>query len=177
MTFTQTKAAARSHKIHFIALAVLMIWGLAPLMQQQISEKRLVRDALLLTPFHDVYVTGTDTGQTTIERDGFNYLVPTLRLTGMMTKRRCDFRFLSSYVTTDAGERVRAFVNTSRENDVSPPGNRPPSDIPEPWGVWELVPMRPLLGHPVAYEIHAHHLCPEDNGAVQANLFVRGEWE
>ncbi|MFB2530725.1 hypothetical protein ACEYYA_00990 [Paracoccus sp. p3-h83] len=124
-----------------------------------IGETRLARDLLLRTPFLAVAVTESQV------------LPRGIKVSGHMVKRRCDYRALSAYVLS--GDRWRrALIDTSPEDAVAPGGNRPPGS--QSWGPW-LIEVRGGVV-PTAWRIFAHHLCPEDRGVAQVNLFAQGEW-
>ena len=125
-----------------------------------LTETRVARDLLLRTPFYGVVVTESSAS------------VHHITLRGYMTKRRCEYRGLTAYVL-DGDLWRRAVLDTSPEDGVSPTGNRPPGA--QWWGAWHIL-ARPSMAVPRAWRIFAHHLCPEDGGAAQVNLFAEGEW-
>ena len=133
-----------------------------------LQEKRWFRDVAHLTPFYDVEVSKV------VINDETNSIV----ISGYMTKRRCIFQDLTGYVIDSNGKRTRILVNTSLEDlstGIEYGSNRPPSQISESWGPWEIR-FTATGSFPVSWEIWAHHKCNSDT-EIQSNLFASGIWK
>ena len=124
----------------------------------RLMESRLARDLTHRTPYHSVTVTSADL----TDRGA--------ALAGEMVKRRCVYAGLSAYVRIGPVWE-RAQIDTTGEDTVRPPGDRPSVDGAQLWGPWVIVWQPPPA--PEAWAIYAHHTCPEGG---QVNLFASGAW-
>lgn len=151
------EALRRNRNLVVVALLALLIGSLHPLFDR-LAETRAWRDLTARTPVHSVTVTRAS-------------LTPRgAELAGEMVKRRCEYAGLSAYVRIGPVWQ-RAQIDTSAEDTVRPPGDRPSVPGAQLWGPWVIV-WRPASA-PEAWAIYAHHRCPE---GPQVNLFAAGRW-
>ncbi|WP_406735900.1 hypothetical protein [Thioclava sp. GXIMD4215] len=156
------KGALRANRLPIWVLAVIIVLAVAEPWIRQAQSSRAWRDFTGQTPFVSVSVTGAS-----VTPEG-------LQAMGDMVKRRCEYRGLAAYVII-GGTSYRAVVDTSGEDDLRPPGSRPPNRLRQPWGPWLIV-WSAEKAIPERYELWAYHQCPREK-VVQVNLFASGDWE
>ena len=152
-------------KVLFVGCLVVVFMLMGQYAYYHLSEQRWFRDVSLRTPFHSVVVTDISVSP---EKEK-------VTIVGWMSKRRCEFSSLTGYIINDNQERHRVYVNTTPEDILTGvAGNRPPANESERWGPWEISLSYDNLT-PYAWEIWAHHKCPEQS-TIQSNLFAFGLW-
>lgn len=126
-----------------------------------LNESRVVRDFLGRTPFYDVEVQHVEKVE--------NGLV----LSGVLTKRRGQFLGLSAYVKIN-GVNYRTMIDTSPEEEMRPPGNRPAVEGAQAWGPW-VIKWNDAATRPDGWSIWVSHKLPEFD-APRVNRFASGKW-
>lgn len=160
----RTTQNADDYKVLVVGSICAILILLGSVFFDRLYEYRWFRDATKLTPFYSVH-----THFSSVNHD-------TITVGGDMVKRRCVFNNFSAYVHDASGIRHRAFVDPSREVELTgASGNRPPSDTAETWGPWNVVVIDKRV-IPVSWEIHVDHKdCPSPP-LNQTNLFASGLW-
>ncbi|MER5171577.1 hypothetical protein [Thioclava kandeliae] len=156
------KGAIRANRLPIYVLAAIAVLAVAEPWIRQAQSSRAWRDFTGQTPFVAVTVTAQN-----VTPEG-------LQLMGDMIKRRCEYRGLAAYVII-GGKGYRTVVDTSPEEELRPPGSRPPNRRAQPWGPWEIK-WSAEKAIPESYELWAYHQCPGEK-TVQTNLFASGKWE
>lgn len=161
----KTGRAKDDYKVLIVGASLAAFILIAQFTVGYLSEQRWFRDITFQTPFYNVTVNSV-----VLDAD-----TNTVTLSGWMSKRRCEFRSLTGYVTDSNNERHRVYVNTTPEDILTGiTGNRPPSKQVERWGPWEIT--FSVEGYDaVNWEVWAHHRCP-NFATVQSNLFASGKW-
>ncbi|MCB5199012.1 hypothetical protein LGQ03_07150 [Loktanella sp. TSTF-M6] len=161
-------ALHRSRSLVLICVAILA-YSAWPELIGRLQQERIVRDVFAMTPFRAVTVTQQIA------------LPDRIVSMGDMVKVQCDFDWLTGYITFDDGSRERVRVDTTVEDTIRQPGNRPPMPEAQAWGPWSLTVREPLpiegaRPEPVWWDIFAAHKdCPFGPDR-QINHFAGGPW-